>query len=95
MQTIDFIVKEAQKLNDKGTFFPIWTTCLGYEALVISLSNYSIKRTPILSENHSLNILLEPAFVQNFNKYFDLKMIKDLQEKPYSFFNHKFAFLPN
>lgn len=22
-------------------------------------------------------------------------MIKDLQEKPYSFFNHKFAFLPN
>lgn len=39
--------------------------------------------------------MLEPAFVQNFNKYFDLKMIKDLQEKPYSFFNHKFAFLPN
>lgn len=72
MQKIHFIVQEAIRINDEDKFFPIWTTCLGYEALLISLSNYTIKRMPIYSENHSLNLNLEPSFVEVFSKYYDL-----------------------
>lgn len=78
MKTIDFIINNAKKINDEGNHFPIWTTCLGYEALIISLSNFTIKRAPIYSENHSLNLILNPSFIKNFSPTLTLKMINNL-----------------
>ena len=37
-QAVNFIVNLAMEANDKGDYFPIWTTCLSWEALMLVLS---------------------------------------------------------
>lgn len=53
----------ANRLNNAKIKFPIWGTCLGFEALLLALSDFS---TPIENTLDDLNILL-PAMI-DFSK---------------------------
>lgn len=37
------IIQKIKDINDQGKQFPIWATCLGFEALIISESKYTIR----------------------------------------------------
>lgn len=39
MSTAKYIVDLAKKANNEGDYFPIWGTCLGFEELLIALTN--------------------------------------------------------
>jgi len=94
MRTADFIVRQAVKMSAAGNSFPVWGTCLGFEAILLSLSRYSLKRKSLRSINHSLNLNLNPAFSDLFNQYFGKELVSELNDEPLIYFNHKFGFFP-
>lgn len=94
MSKIDFIFREAKKLNDKGKQFPIWGTCLGFEAMLFSLSHYTLKRKHIMSINHSLNLNFDPKYTDFMERYMDKELLKNISSEPLIYFNHKYAFTP-
>ena len=95
MDTVKYIFDNAKKMAEEGNFLPVWGTCLGYEAMVLALSNYQLQREQISSENHSLNLQLNPSYRKLFLTYLGEDLIKAVNEQPISYFNHKYAFLPS
>lgn len=95
MRTADFIISQAVKLSEAGRPFPIWGTCLGYEAILMSLSKYSILRKRVKSINHSLNLDLNKTFQPLFTQYFGKQLLAEINDEPLIYFNHKYAFFPD
>lgn len=94
MRTADFIIQEAVKMSKSGNPFPIWGTCLGYEAILMSLSRFKVPRKKMHSINHSLNLALNPEFKPFFEQYFGKDLINEINDEPLIYFNHKFGFTP-
>ena len=44
LKTVKFILKKAKQINDSGRVFPLWGTCLGFEALLAAESGTTLKR---------------------------------------------------
>lgn len=94
MTKIDFIVKEARIMSDRGNPFPLWGICLGYEGILISLSKYTLLRKPLQDVNHSLNLKVSKNYQHFFNKFFGKSLKMNVETKPLAFFNHKYAITP-
>ncbi len=92
MKAIENIVEIILDFNKNGNSFPLWTTCLGYEGMMLALSDYSLKWKLVNSRNHSLSIL--PS--QDFDQVFKSKSIsinsRQVQDWPFFYFNHHFGF---
>ncbi|KAM7357640.1 gamma-glutamyl hydrolase isoform 2-T4 [Cochliomyia hominivorax] len=58
------IYELAQELNDNGTYFPVWGTCLGFELLVYLSANSTEPRTYCSSSSQALPL----EFKENFQK---------------------------
>ena len=95
MTKIDFIVKQAKKMSDRGNPFPIWGICLGFEGILISLSKYTLLRKPLSDVNHSLNLKVMHNYDHFFNKFFGKTLKRNIETKPLAFFNHKYAITPS
>ncbi|KAH8416334.1 hypothetical protein KR222_008625, partial [Zaprionus bogoriensis] len=50
----EHILKIASELNDNGTYFPVWGTCLGMELLVLKMSNNTETRINCNAKSQSL-----------------------------------------
>lgn len=77
---IQYIFDYANKQNDKGNTFPIWATCLGYEAVFYLFSGRKDNMT-VLTEVFGQKGLTDPLVVKNGNSIL-LKSLnaKELQE---------------
>ena len=42
----------VKKINREERVFPLWATCLGFEALIVSQSNFKLKRSKIYNHDH-------------------------------------------
>ncbi len=42
MKTIMNIFSIAKEMNESKNYFPIWTTCLGFEALIFYFTDFSV-----------------------------------------------------
>lgn len=61
--TMDYIMKYSYKVNDKGRYFPIYATCLGFEGAFISLANNtSILECDLDDEVVAHSVQTTPAF---------------------------------
>ena len=60
--TGEIIFDIASKLNDKGDFFPIWGTCLGFELLTYLSANRTEHRADCSSTNQALNLEFKEDF---------------------------------
>ena len=49
-------------MHKDGNSIPLWTTCLGFEALIIAESDFTLKRISVKSENHSLAITFNSTY---------------------------------
>ncbi|XP_065360981.1 gamma-glutamyl hydrolase A [Calliphora vicina] len=58
------IYEIAQEINDNGTYFPVWGTCLGFELLVYLSANSTEPRTYCSSSAQALPL----EFKENFQK---------------------------
>ena len=84
-----FIYELAYKTNVEGRSFPIWGTCLGFQAIIYSVSDYKINTTRIDRHNVSEKI----SFIEQnlkgsiFEEEFSPQVVKSLKEgKDLSFF---------
>ncbi|XP_011310326.1 gamma-glutamyl hydrolase-like [Fopius arisanus] len=59
------IYRIAREMNDRGDFFPIWGTCLGFELLTYLAANGVEHRTNCSSNNQVLPIIFKPNFTQS------------------------------
>ena len=66
MKAIENILNIVIEMNDNGIEFPLWSTCLGYEGMLLSISKYTLKWNLVNSKNHSLPIDTN----SNFDKIF-------------------------
>jgi hypothetical protein len=41
-------------MNDKGIYFPVWGTCLGFEVLLLSIAKNNNVLSNFNSTNHSM-----------------------------------------
>ncbi|XP_077291262.1 gamma-glutamyl hydrolase A-like [Arctopsyche grandis] len=58
----DIIYKIAKSLNDKGQYFPLWGTCLGFELLVYLAANRKDFRASCNSINQPLPLNFKPDY---------------------------------
>ena len=94
MRTVHRIVRRATQLQRAGNPFPLWGTCLGFEALLISLSRFTLRRSKVLSTNHSLNLKQNAGSAAFFRHYFGAGLTRSVSQNPIIYFNHKFGFRP-
>lgn len=69
----DYIYKYAIAENDKGNFYPIWGTCLGFENLAIFASDSGHPLSNLESTEHSLTLdfLVDPTETKMFSEIAD------------------------
>lgn len=75
---IEYIFNYANKQNDNGNPFPIWATCLGYEAVLYLYSGRKDNMT-VLTEVFGQKGLTDPLIVKNNNSV----LLKSLNAKEY------------
>lgn len=56
METGEFLLDLAKKINDKGEYFPVWGTCLGFELIMSTIANDSSILSLFNSTNHSMKL---------------------------------------
>ena len=86
------IVQKVKQINDQRRRFPLWATCLGFEATLITDSHFSLLRHEVDNE---LRAPL-PVDVVNFDtrsiRFFDPEELRLFGQRDLFYFNHKFGF---
>ena len=59
-KTGQYLMKLAMEINNKGTYFPVLGTCLGFELMIISVAN----DTSILEQFNATNSAMEIKFLK-------------------------------
>jgi gamma-glutamyl hydrolase len=85
------IVKYAKQINKSGRVFPIWTTCLGFESLILGESNLNVTLANVNNSNYASNIKLVDRS-NDFVQYFDDSEINEMESQHIFYFNHEHAF---
>lgn len=80
----------AMEANDKGDYFPIWGTCLGFEVMLMAVAKNSTVLQNFNSTNHSLKLKFYDKGTKS-DLYQDMpdRMRTYLQHEKAMFFNHK------
>ncbi|KAH8302524.1 hypothetical protein KR044_007946, partial [Drosophila immigrans] len=60
----EHLIRIAKQINDNGTFFPVWGTCLGMELMVLKVANGSETRSNCNSSGQALPL----EFKEDYNK---------------------------
>uniref|UniRef100_A0A336MIE1 folate gamma-glutamyl hydrolase n=1 Tax=Culicoides sonorensis TaxID=179676 RepID=A0A336MIE1_CULSO len=87
-----FIYEIAKEMNDNGTYFPIWGTCLGFELLTYVDAKGNEHRDDCSSQNQALHLdfktdFMESRLFRNASK----EIIEDLKRKPVTSNFHRFC----
>lgn len=99
MKKLDFIISVAKQLNDRGTPFPIWASCLGYESLLIhdiGIKAVNMARIAVNDENKRQKLVWDYKQLQRsvFFKHLPKEDFKTLEDQELMIFAHRWAFLP-
>ena len=95
MRKLEFIYKEGILQNElTGGNFPIWGTCLGFQAIMFAASDYKAKLSRVNTINEMKNLHIIPENYENskFSEYVGPKASKFLENDVNTFFNNHFAF---
>lgn len=88
-----YLIELAKEANNKGDYFPVWGTCLGYELMMIAISN----NKDVLDRFNSSNHVLKVEYLGNETRIFKtlnprLKNYSETVETLY--FNHHYGITP-
>ncbi|XP_063698972.1 gamma-glutamyl hydrolase-like [Culicoides brevitarsis] len=87
-----FIYNIAKELNDNGTYFPIWGTCLGFELLTYLDSNATEHRDDCSSHNQALHLDFKAdALSSRLFSVAPKEVIEDLRTKPVTSNFHQYC----
>ncbi|CAG9314989.1 GGH_2 [Blepharisma stoltei] len=94
MKMADFIVKRIIEKNDNGEYFPLFTTCLGWEVLTIVLTNKCTLETS-KGMNYTTNIIFTDKVAKSkWFKDVDPRILYYMSAMNMTAQNHQWAILP-
>lgn len=88
-----YIIQLAIEANNKGDYFPIWGTCLGYELMMIAVANEDVLNT-FNSSNHVLKLEYLNADQTRMFKNLDISLKKYSENMNALYFNHHYGITP-
>lgn len=98
MKQYEKIYKEGLRQNEiSGGNFPMWGTCLGFEAMVYLTSGYKVKVKHPSSQNLRFKLKFQREYYNksDFKKFLRPEIAKYLEENQVSYFNHHDGFRLN
>jgi anthranilate/para-aminobenzoate synthase component II len=94
MHYVSRLVNRAMMINDMGRNFPIWGTCLGFESMLLALSDMEVKITNGLSDINWLHrVKFDTSKSSVFSKVFDENGLNELGAEELLYFNHDYGYL--
>ena len=88
IQTVTHILKKAKEINDSGRVFPLWGTCLGFEAIIVAESGETLRRREVMNHvklREKIEIVDDSLRSIKFFSEEELNMMEDI---PLLYFNH-------
>jgi gamma-glutamyl hydrolase len=89
-----YLINKAMDANDRGVFFPVWGTCLGWELLATVVSNFDASvLSPIEDEGgvtHPIKFVGSGAVTDAMPDY--LRLVSETE--PVWYFNHEWCVVP-
>lgn len=95
MRKYAYIYRQGLEQNKlTGGHFPVWGTCLGFQAIVYAASNFKVKvKHPMtLNQMHRINFIQATFNQSKFSKYIPPRIAEYLQKDPTNYFNHHDGF---
>jgi hypothetical protein len=93
LKKVEAIVKKAKEINKEKRRYPIWSTCLGFEAMLVTESKYTLVRHEVDNELHGTR----PIDIYNYNtrsiRFFSTDEQKAFETQNLFYFNHKYGLL--
>lgn len=86
-----YLVNLAIEANLNGDYFPIWGTCLGYELILIAISNDPSILSLYNSSNHRLALSLKNMKYSRIFDKIDERLKLFVQNHEISYFNHHYG----
>lgn len=94
MRYISRLVKAAVAFNDSGRFFPIWGTCLGFESLLLVLSDFQVELSTGLADINKMHSVSFDRRKQSvFSEVFGEADFRQFDSEQLLYFYHDFGFL--
>ena len=92
---IGSLIKIIKEINKKRSF-PIWGTCLGFEALLLLEleRDFEFDRVDNLNFNSNLNLVENSEFFNNIFNNNEKSIVEDTKKNTF-FFNHNYGLLTN
>lgn len=90
LRKVAAMVRRAKQLNDHLKNFPVWATCLGFEALLVADSRFTLSRHVVNNKNHGGPIQIQTRHCNVLN-FFNAKDRRIIETKNTFYFNHKYA----
>jgi len=94
MEKVHHIVKKSQEINDRGIYFPLWSTCLGLEILHIAVAEECILEE-YDGRNYTTNVFFtDHAPKSRLISNADPRMIHYMRNLNVTYQNHGFGIHP-
>ena len=95
LKKVEIIINRVKQINDFKRSFPVWSTCLGFEAVLITDSKYTLTRHKVDNELRApAPISVIKTDTRSF-KFFSSKELENMEKNSIVYFNHKFGLFAN
>lgn len=91
LSIIGQIVSAVIEENNRGHRMPIWSTCLGFEAMLVHLTNYNLIRRVVDNEIKSADKVTLVNYQTKSLRFFSPEDHEYMQKARSFYFNHKFG----
>ena len=91
LKKVEIIMKRVKQINDNKRPFPVWGTCLGYEAILITDSNYTLMRHDVDNQLRAPDRIVIGNSNTRFAKFFTPDEMEKMNTTKLFYFNHKYG----
>lgn len=89
-----YLIRLAIEANDNGDYFPIWGTCLGYELMIMAITNDKDILDRFVSKNHVLKVKYTEREETRLFRNIDDSLINYTENVDTLYFNHNYGITP-
>ena len=90
---VKVLIDKAREINDTKRNFPVWATCLGFEAFLIADSGFKLKRSTFKNQVKAPLPISLYDNKSNLAQFFSPKDRNFMQSSKTFYFNHRYAIL--
>ena len=89
------LIQYAVERNQRGSYFPLWGTCLGFQSIVYTFSRETLRVATVDNPTSSGSLHLLSPESRFFRSVFSHQDILVLENKPSLLFHHTYGYMLN